>query len=368
MRVDQVSEVLAIAVQPFRGDAGDVDQLVVVAVDEITLEVEHVGQPAGEAGAEVQPGAAQHHHRAAGHVFAAVVTRALDDRGGAGIAHREAFAGAAGREQLAAGGAVQAGVAEDRRVLRSEQAADGWLQHDAPAGHALADVVIGFATQVQVQAAGVERAEALAGAAGQAHVDGPRLHPGVAVGAGDAAGQARADAAVGVADAADKRAAHAAIDGLAQRLVQLRGQAVRRRLQRGRAAETGRMRGISRQQPRQVYVDILAGGAQVLFQQVGAADRLVQRAQAQQRQPFAHVLGHVAEEAFHPLRQALEVVAAQALVLRRHAGSAVVEVADAQVFAAQHDHRRGAEAEAVCAQQRGLDHVQAGLEATVGLQ
>ncbi len=43
-------------------------------------------------------------------------------------------------------------------------------------------------------------------------------------------------------------------------------------------------------------------------------------------------------------------------------------MADTQVLAAQHDHRRGAEAEAVRAEQRGLDHVQAGLQATIGLQ
>lgn len=43
-------------------------------------------------------------------------------------------------------------------------------------------------------------------------------------------------------------------------------------------------------------------------------------------------------------------------------------MADAQVLAAQHDHRRGAEAEAVGAEQRGLDHVQASLQAAIGLQ
>ena len=59
---------------------------------------------------------------------------------------------------------------------------------------------------------------------------------------------------------------------------------------------------------------------------------------------------------------------AQALVLRGHAGGAVVEVADAQVLAAQRDHRRGAEAEDLGAEDGRLDHVQAGLQAAVGLQ
>ena len=103
-------------------------------------------------------------------------------------------------------------------------------------------------------------------------------------------------------------------------------------------------------------------------QQVGAADDLVQRAHAQVRQPLPHFLGEQAEEILHPFRQAGEVLGAQALVLRGHAGGAVVQVADAQVLAAQHDHRRGAETETVRAQHRRLDHVQPGLEAAVGLQ
>ena len=77
---------------PFRRDAMDVDQLVVVAVDEIAIQVEHVGEAAGEAGAEVEAGAAEHAHHAAGHVLAAVVAGAFDHRDGAGVAHREALA------------------------------------------------------------------------------------------------------------------------------------------------------------------------------------------------------------------------------------------------------------------------------------
>ena len=61
------------------------------------------------------------------------------------------------------------------------------------------------------------------------------------------------------------------------------------------------------------------------------------------------------------------MVAAQRIVLRGDAGGAVVEMADAQVLAAQRDHRRGAEAEALRAEQRCLDHVQAALQAAVGL-
>ena len=52
--------------------------------------------------------------------------------------------------------------------MRDEARAARRAQHDAAAGHALADVVVGVAFEFQVQAAGVERAEALAGGAVEA--------------------------------------------------------------------------------------------------------------------------------------------------------------------------------------------------------
>ncbi|MNP14835.1 hypothetical protein D3C76_1071720 [compost metagenome] len=61
------------------------------------------------------------------------------------------------------------------------------------------------------------------------------------------------------------------------------------------------------------------------------------------------------------------MVLAQLVVLGGYAGGAVVQVADTQVLAAQGNHRCGAEAEALGAEDGGLDHVQAGFQATVGL-
>ncbi len=62
---------------------------------EVAVLVEHVGDAAAHAGGEVAPGRAEHDHAPAGHVLAAVVADALDDRAGAGVAHREALAGEA---------------------------------------------------------------------------------------------------------------------------------------------------------------------------------------------------------------------------------------------------------------------------------
>src|ERR1700733_4100089 len=118
VHLHQLAQVLYVRVHAAVREPMDVDELMVVAIDEIVRLVEHVGEAAGEAGAEVDPSAAQNQDHSAGHVLAAMIAGALDDRDRAGVAHPEALAGLAGREQLAAGGAVQAGIAHDDRVAR----------------------------------------------------------------------------------------------------------------------------------------------------------------------------------------------------------------------------------------------------------
>ena len=122
--------------------------------------------------AEVPAHRAEDRDGAAGHVLAAVVAGALHHRGGAGVADAEALAHAAGHEQLAAGGAVEAGVAgKDGQVGRVVvRRAD---DHQA-AAHALADVVVGLAGEVELDSVGQEGGEALTRGAGQAHAAVPR--------------------------------------------------------------------------------------------------------------------------------------------------------------------------------------------------
>jgi hypothetical protein len=74
------------------------------------------GHAAGHAGAEIVADRPEDHRRAAGHVLAAVGAAAFDHRR-ARVAHGEALAGLARREQLAGGGAIEHGVADDRVVL-----------------------------------------------------------------------------------------------------------------------------------------------------------------------------------------------------------------------------------------------------------
>ena len=72
--------------------------------------------------------------------------------------------------------------------------------HDAAAGQALADIVVGLAFELEGDAAREERAEALAGGALEAHHDGVVRQAVVAVALGDLAGQHGAGGAVGVPD------------------------------------------------------------------------------------------------------------------------------------------------------------------------
>ena len=76
--------------------------LAVAAPREVLRRVEHVGDAAAHAGGEVAPGLAEDDDAAAGHVLAAVIADAFDDRRRAAVAHGEPLAGDAAEERLAA--------------------------------------------------------------------------------------------------------------------------------------------------------------------------------------------------------------------------------------------------------------------------
>ena len=97
-------------------------------------------------------------------------------------------------------------------------------------------------------------------------------------------------------------------------------------------------------------------------------DDVREPADAEGGKDLAHLLRNKAEIVDHHLRQAGEVLRAQHVVLGRHSGRAVVEMADAQVLASERHHGRGAEAEALGADDGGLHHIEPGLQSSVGLQ
>ena len=149
-----------------------------------------------------------------------MVAGAFDHRDGAGIAHGEAFAGDAAEIAFALDRAVQHGVADDDRLLRHDARVRRRAHHDAAAGKALADIVVGVAVELEGDAAGEERAEALAGRAGELRHDGVVRQAVVAVALGDFARQHGAGGAVGVPD----RQRHAHRRAVFERGLRLRDQ------------------------------------------------------------------------------------------------------------------------------------------------
>src|SRR5690606_18995426 len=70
----------------------ELDHGQVAALAEAVAGVPDISHAARHAGGKVAAGVAQHHHGAARHVFAAMITGAFDHGGGAGVAYGKALA------------------------------------------------------------------------------------------------------------------------------------------------------------------------------------------------------------------------------------------------------------------------------------
>ena len=197
---------------------------------------------------------------------------------GAGVAHGEALAGLAGREQLARGRAVEDGVADDGVVLAVERggrqlAARRWCRRQA-----LADIVVGVAEHFQLHALHREGAERLAGRAAQAHGQVAGLQArSCRTRAVMCAESARADGAVGVAHVVVQLHLLAALEQRL-RIVAPSGRRACRAPRCGlRACSSAPGRPGSACDEQRVEVEIVEvrGAAADLVEQVGAADHLV---------------------------------------------------------------------------------------------
>ena len=127
---------------------------------------------------EIAPRGAEHHYRAAGHVFATVVAHAFDYRVGAGVAHREALPGDAAEVRFARDRAVEHDVAGDDVFARLAAELGRGLHRDAPPGKAFAAVVVRVADQIERHPF-ARKAPKLwpadpAGGCGRCHRAGPR--------------------------------------------------------------------------------------------------------------------------------------------------------------------------------------------------
>ena len=163
--------------------------------------------------AKLRPGLADDDDDPAGHVFAAVVARPLDDGDRAGIAHAETFARHAAEVAFAGDRAVEDGVADDDRGLRRQL--PGLLRRvddDASARQALADIVVGLALELEGHALGEEGAEALARRALELDVDRLVAQAGMPVSRRDDARQHRSGRTIRIADRKVEADVPAALD------------------------------------------------------------------------------------------------------------------------------------------------------------
>ena len=329
----------------------EADRLFVHPLVEVPVLVQHIGDAAGHAGCKVLAGLAQHDDRAAGHVLAAVVAHALDNGGRARVADAEALTGHAGNERLAAGRAVERHVAGDDVVLGLVGDALGRADDDLAAGQALAHVVVAVAGQLQGQALGDERAEALAAradAVGGVDIIGQ----GIAVLVGDLAAKDGAERTVGVGDVQGDALGslagqfellhqHLHVEGVLKvEVVGVRRDEVHIAVGDGRVVQDA------------VEVHLggaAAGSAGLDVEQVGAAHQLVDGADAQLGHVFAQFLCHEGEVVDDVFGLALEALA-QFRVLGADAHGAGVEVADAHHDAAFAHQQGRAEAELFCAE------------------
>src|SRR5262249_9352669 len=162
-------------------DRLEIDHRQVAAAFETAVRVEHVGDAARHAGGKVAPGRTDHDHHAARHVFATVVAGTLHHRDRPGIAHREALAGDAAEIALAHERAVEHGGADDDALLGNDAGGRVGPHDEAAARETLADVVIGFADEIEGEPVRRPRPEALPGGAAEGEPDRILGQPGMAV-------------------------------------------------------------------------------------------------------------------------------------------------------------------------------------------
>ncbi|GMA85060.1 hypothetical protein GCM10025868_03100 [Angustibacter aerolatus] len=240
-----------------------------------------------------------------------MVAHALDDRGGAGVAHAEPLPRQAAHEHAAGGGAVRDHVAGDHVLLGDEGALVLRADDEPAAGQPLAEVVVGVAEQPQRDAARHEGPERLAGRAGERDVDRALGQP-LRVPLGHLVAEHRADGAVHVAHR--QRDAHRL--GVLERVAAQRDRLVVERLLQAVVLPDDPMARGALGQPRvgEHRPQVEAGGLPVVdgaagVEQVDAADGLVDAAQPERGQVLAHLGGDVLEERLDELRLAAEPLA-----------------------------------------------------------
>ena len=178
----------------------EIDHGLVAAATETIVFIQNVRKAPGHARSEISSGTTQADQMTPRHVFTAVVPGAFDNCSGSRVANAEALTSFAGEEDLAAGGTIEDGVANDRVFMPDEGGPGVGVDDDLSTGHPFADVIIRFADQLQVNAWCQEGTETLACNAGQLDVDGACGEPFAAMEHGNLTREHGAEGPVGVAD------------------------------------------------------------------------------------------------------------------------------------------------------------------------
>ena len=352
----------------FAGHLGHGDIFLVELQIQFVFLIQHIGHTAGHARGEVLAGGAQHRHAAAGHVFAAVVSHALHHGTGAGIPHTEALSGDAADIGLSAGGSVQGHVSDndvltgiDGRFLRRPY-------DEAPAGQALAEIVVAVAGEADGHPLRKEGSEGLPSAPFRFHVH--RIRRQGSAFFRDLRTQDGAEGAV--------HTGYVHLHGLGFLVFQRPGKRRHQHLHvRGllqlevihgiRGEVHGTVVSVSQDvvQAHRVHEAL----RQVLppLQQGLASHQFLHGAHSQAGHDASEFLGDEEHEVHDVFRSAPEP-AAQVRVLGGHPHGAGIQVAGAHHDAAHGHQRSRGETEFLRAQDRGDGHVPSGEELAVGLQ
>ena len=99
-------------------DRFEVDHRQITTSLKMTGFIQHISNSTGHAGSKISSGFTKDNNDPTGHVFATVVAHAFDHRTGAAVPHAETFRRATAEERLAAGGTIEADVANKDVFLR----------------------------------------------------------------------------------------------------------------------------------------------------------------------------------------------------------------------------------------------------------
>ena len=171
------------------GERFQLDHRGVAAIFEQALIIQHVGNAAGHARAEVAAGRAQHGNSTASHVLATVIPRSFDDCRCTRIANTKALTSDATEICFARDGTVHHGVADDDIFQRITFEVGVRLDNHPPTAQALAHVIVGLPGQLHRHTTRQKSGKTLARRSAELDVDGVLRQARMAVSLGDFTGQ-----------------------------------------------------------------------------------------------------------------------------------------------------------------------------------